>query len=86
MTACTARPPTDPPALPLPCLALQRIPAWWVWVYWLNPVSWTLYGLVTSQLGDLDDEFIKNYAGEMEPIPQVGAGVSEIAWSRQLGG
>ncbi|CAO2208635.1 unnamed protein product, partial [Urochloa humidicola] len=31
-----------------------RIPIWWRWYYWLNPVAWSLYGLVTSQYGDLE--------------------------------
>ncbi|KAK2970571.1 hypothetical protein RJ640_030944, partial [Escallonia rubra] len=31
-----------------------QIPIWWRWYYWLSPVAWTLYGLVTSQFGDLD--------------------------------
>lgn len=26
---------------------------WWRWYSWLNPVAWSLYGLVTSQYGDL---------------------------------
>ncbi|KAJ7527147.1 hypothetical protein O6H91_16G039300 [Diphasiastrum complanatum] len=29
------------------------IPIWWRWYSWTNPVAWTLYGLVTSQLGDV---------------------------------
>ncbi|KAJ1697900.1 hypothetical protein LUZ63_006412 [Rhynchospora breviuscula] len=28
------------------------IPAWWRWYYWGDPVSWTIYGVITSQLGD----------------------------------
>lgn len=36
---------------------LQRIPIWWRWYYWLNPVAWSLYGLVTSQYGDLEGTF-----------------------------
>ncbi|GMH20534.1 hypothetical protein Nepgr_022375 [Nepenthes gracilis] len=32
----------------------QRIPAWWRWYYWINPVSWSLYGLLTSQYGDVE--------------------------------
>ncbi|KAL9684788.1 hypothetical protein QQ045_022229 [Rhodiola kirilowii] len=31
-----------------------QIPLWWRWYYWANPVSWTLYGLVTSQVADKD--------------------------------
>ncbi|KAG2682930.1 hypothetical protein I3760_10G006800 [Carya illinoinensis] len=30
------------------------IPIWWRWYYWASPVAWTLYGLVTSQVGDKD--------------------------------
>ncbi|XVE61525.1 hypothetical protein DITRI_Ditri06bG0047300 [Diplodiscus trichospermus] len=31
-----------------------QIPVWWRWYYWASPVAWTLYGLVTSQVGDKD--------------------------------
>jgi hypothetical protein len=31
---------------------LQQIPIWWRRYYWVTPVAWTLYGLVTSQVGD----------------------------------
>ncbi|KAL5729458.1 transcription factor [Ranunculus cassubicifolius] len=34
-----------------------RMPGWWVWYYWSSPVSWTLYGLVASQYGDISDPF-----------------------------
>ncbi|KAJ8539720.1 hypothetical protein K7X08_013972 [Anisodus acutangulus] len=49
-----------------------RIAIWWRWYYWCCPVAWTLYGLVASQFGDLqnkltDDEtveqFLKRYFG-----------------------
>ncbi|PSS15952.1 Pleiotropic drug resistance protein [Actinidia chinensis var. chinensis] len=53
-----------------------QIPIWWRWYYWASPVAWTLYGLVTSQVGDKSDEleipgarnvpvkaFIKSYMG-----------------------
>ncbi|XP_065849684.1 pleiotropic drug resistance protein 1-like [Euphorbia lathyris] len=32
-----------------------RIPIWWKWYYWCCPVAWTLYGLVGSQFGDIND-------------------------------
>ncbi|KAF8026782.1 hypothetical protein BT93_F3302 [Corymbia citriodora subsp. variegata] len=51
----------------------SRIPGWWIWYYWACPVSWTLYGLVVTQFGDLTDpledsgqtvkEFLKDYFG-----------------------
>lgn len=30
------------------------IPVWWRWYYWCSPVAWTIYGLITSQVGDKD--------------------------------
>ncbi|KAF7137689.1 hypothetical protein RHSIM_Rhsim07G0149900 [Rhododendron simsii] len=30
-----------------------RIPLWWRWYYYVCPVSWSLYGLVGSQYGDI---------------------------------
>ncbi|KAK4487143.1 hypothetical protein RD792_006458 [Penstemon davidsonii] len=33
----------------------NEIPIWCRWYYWASPVSWTLYGLVTSQVGDRND-------------------------------
>ncbi|KAK0597626.1 hypothetical protein LWI29_027037 [Acer saccharum] len=49
-----------------------RMPIWWRWYYWACPVSWTLYGLVASQFGDIKDtldtgetveEFLRDYFG-----------------------
>ncbi|XP_074275947.1 pleiotropic drug resistance protein 1-like [Silene latifolia] len=52
-----------------------KIPIWWRWYYYICPVSWTLYGLVASQFGDIQEtlvdnpenvtveEFIRNYFG-----------------------
>ncbi|CAD6230064.1 unnamed protein product [Miscanthus lutarioriparius] len=36
----------------------SRIPVWWIWYYWICPVAWTVYGLIVSQYGDVED-FIK---------------------------
>ncbi|KAI3447489.1 hypothetical protein Pfo_004154 [Paulownia fortunei] len=33
-----------------------QIPIWWRWYYWGSPVAWTIYGLVTSQVGDLTSQ------------------------------
>ncbi|KAJ7546115.1 hypothetical protein O6H91_08G025200 [Diphasiastrum complanatum] len=35
-------------------IARPLIPIWWRWYSWANPVAWTLYGLITSQLGDVE--------------------------------
>ncbi|KAL5538741.1 hypothetical protein UlMin_046004 [Ulmus minor] len=32
-----------------------RMPVWWRWYYWTNPVAWTLYGLTVSQFGDVNE-------------------------------
>ncbi|XP_027349850.1 pleiotropic drug resistance protein 1-like isoform X3 [Abrus precatorius] len=52
-----------------------RMPVWWRWYYWADPVAWTLYGLVTSQFGDIQkhvefngkstsvEDFLRNYFG-----------------------
>nr|CAD1817865.1 unnamed protein product [Ananas comosus var. bracteatus] len=31
------------------------IPVWWRWYYWGDPVAWTIYGVITSQLGDKEN-------------------------------
>ncbi|EFN53324.1 hypothetical protein CHLNCDRAFT_58610 [Chlorella variabilis] len=31
------------------------IPKGWIWMYWLDPISYTLYGLVVGELGDNED-------------------------------
>ena len=28
---------------------------WWRWYYWANPIAWSLYGLLTSQYGTIED-------------------------------
>ncbi|VFQ92295.1 unnamed protein product [Cuscuta campestris] len=50
-----------------------RMPVWWRWYFWACPVSWTLYGLVASQFGDIEDkmsdsdqtvkQFVEDYFG-----------------------
>ncbi|KAL1551581.1 transcription factor [Salvia divinorum] len=33
-----------------------NIPTWWIWYYWICPMAWTVYGLIVSQYGDVEDE------------------------------
>ncbi|GJM87710.1 hypothetical protein PR202_ga03692 [Eleusine coracana subsp. coracana] len=49
---------------------MAKIPIWWRWYCWICPVTWTLYGLIASQFGDIttlmDDGtpvnvFVENY-------------------------
>lgn len=54
---------------------LQKIPKWWIWLYYVCPTSWALNGMMTSQYGDIDKEieafgetkivaaFLKDYFG-----------------------
>lgn len=28
---------------------------WWIWYYWICPIAWTVYGLIVSQYGDMED-------------------------------
>ena len=43
-------------------------------MYYLNPVTWTLYGLVASNVGDLDNAFINLNGGvgpdDIVSVPQ----------------
>ncbi|XP_062148181.1 ABC transporter G family member 32 [Alnus glutinosa] len=45
----------------------KRIPIWWRWYYWANPVAWSLYGLLTSQYGD--DEGLVKLADGIHLVP-----------------
>lgn len=36
----------------------QHIPGWWIWFYYICPVQWTLRGVITSQLGDVETKII----------------------------
>ncbi|KAM6568607.1 hypothetical protein CsatB_016592 [Cannabis sativa] len=74
-------------------LTRVQIPIWWRWYYWASPVAWTVYGLVTSQLGDKDIEievygfstgiqlkmFLKESLGfDYDFLPVVG--IVHLAW------
>ncbi|XP_026404553.1 ABC transporter G family member 32-like [Papaver somniferum] len=48
----------------------MRIPIWWRWYYWADPMSWTLYGLLTSQYGDVHDQVKLSDGVHSVPISQ----------------
>ncbi|OMO57995.1 ABC-2 type transporter [Corchorus olitorius] len=48
----------------------KRIPIWWRWYYWANPIAWSLYGLVVSQYGD-DHRMVKLADGNSWPMRQL---------------
>ncbi|CAM6029266.1 unnamed protein product [Sphagnum balticum] len=50
-------------------IAKPLIPAWWIWYYWICPVAWTLYGLVISQFGDINEKV--EVIGSTDPNPSV---------------
>ncbi|KAJ6934324.1 pleiotropic drug resistance protein 1-like [Populus alba x Populus x berolinensis] len=59
-----------------------RIPVWWRWYAWICPVSWTLYGLVSSQFGDIKEnldtgetveDFVRSYFGFKHELLGVAA-------------
>ncbi|GLT73347.1 hypothetical protein SLA2020_452140 [Shorea laevis] len=35
-----------------------HIPGWWIWFYYICPVAWTLRGIITSQLGDVETKIV----------------------------
>ncbi|XP_047944619.1 pleiotropic drug resistance protein 1-like [Salvia hispanica] len=48
------------------------MPVWWRWYYWATPVSYTLYGFIVSQFGEIESEmdtgvtvkqFLEDYFG-----------------------
>ena len=60
------------------------MPVSWRWHYWACPVAWTLYGLVASQFGNLQnrleneqtvEEFVREYYGYRHDFVVVVAGV-----------
>ncbi|KAG8371495.1 hypothetical protein BUALT_Bualt13G0093600 [Buddleja alternifolia] len=34
------------------------IPGWWIWFYYVCPIAWTLRGIITSQLGDVETTIV----------------------------
>lgn len=44
-------------------ISRPTMPVWWRWYSWACPVSWTLYGLVASQFGDLTEKLDNSETG-----------------------
>ncbi|PKI26355.1 hypothetical protein CRG98_048956, partial [Punica granatum] len=69
-----------------------QIPVWWRWYYWASPVAWTIYGLVSTQVGDKNTDlvipgagtiplkmFLKQYFGfEHDFLPAIA--VAHVLW------
>ncbi|XP_057852200.1 pleiotropic drug resistance protein 1 [Cryptomeria japonica] len=45
-----------------------KIPVWWRWYYWACPYAWTMYGLITSQYGDVTILMTKAGSNEQQPL------------------
>ncbi|KAK9811201.1 hypothetical protein WJX73_009709 [Symbiochloris irregularis] len=50
-------------------VANMRAP-WWLWAIYASPTSWTLWGTVTSQLGDVEDEYLVDMNGNTVSVAQ----------------
>ncbi|CAH9121025.1 unnamed protein product [Cuscuta epithymum] len=60
------------------------IPGWWIWLYYISPISWSLRGIISSQLGDVETEVVgPGYKGTVKEYLRVslGYGPGMIEWS-----
>ncbi|KAG2451837.1 hypothetical protein HYH02_003613 [Chlamydomonas schloesseri] len=48
----------------------KDIHPWWIGAYYVNPATYTIYGVVATQLGDLYDTYIQVGPGVVMSIPQ----------------
>lgn len=46
---------------------------WWVWYIYICPVFWTLYGLVTTQLGNVMETMTLQNGGVTQARPAIDA-------------
>ncbi|XP_055832839.1 ABC transporter G family member 31-like isoform X1 [Solanum dulcamara] len=60
------------------------IPGWWLWFYYISPVAWTLRGIISSQLGDVEEVMTgPEFEGTVKEYLEVslGFGPGWIGWS-----
>ncbi|TMX00544.1 hypothetical protein EJD97_000623 [Solanum chilense] len=60
------------------------IPEWWIWFYYINPVAWTVRGIISSQLGDVETRITgPGFDGTVKDYLEVrlGFGPGMIWWS-----
>ncbi|XP_010262843.1 PREDICTED: ABC transporter G family member 31-like [Nelumbo nucifera] len=54
-----------------------NIPGWWIWFYYICPVAWTLRGIITSQLGDVETHIVgSGFEGSVKDYLEVSLGYS----------
>ncbi|XP_059626494.1 ABC transporter G family member 31-like [Cornus florida] len=53
-----------------------KIPRWWIWFYYICPVSWTLRGIISSQLGDVGTKVVGSpgFEGSVKEYLEVSLG------------
>ncbi|EMS53664.1 Pleiotropic drug resistance protein 13 [Triticum urartu] len=57
---------------------VARIPGWWIWFYYICPVAWTLKGIITSQLGDVDTRIVgPGFDGTVQQFVQQNLGCEQ---------
>ncbi|KAJ4751592.1 Pleiotropic drug resistance subfamily G protein [Rhynchospora pubera] len=55
----------------------SMIPVWWIWFYYICPVAWTLEGIITSQLGDVETRLVgPGFDGTVKEYLEVSLGYS----------
>ncbi|KAG2673155.1 hypothetical protein I3760_13G076600 [Carya illinoinensis] len=51
------------------------IPGWWIWFYYICPVSWTLRGIISSQFGDVESKIVGDgFEGSVKEYLEVSLG------------
>ncbi|XP_022948217.1 ABC transporter G family member 31-like isoform X1 [Cucurbita moschata] len=51
------------------------LPGWWIWFYYICPVAWSLRGIITSQLGDVDTITVgQGFEGSVKEYLEVSLG------------
>ncbi|KAJ1295672.1 hypothetical protein BS78_01G240500 [Paspalum vaginatum] len=56
----------------------SRIPGWWIWFYYICPVAWTLRGIITSQLGDVQTRIVgPGFDGTVQEFLEESLGFGE---------
>ncbi|KAL5580752.1 hypothetical protein UlMin_013194 [Ulmus minor] len=52
-----------------------NIPVWWIWFYYICPVAWTLRGIISSQLGDVETKIVgPGFEGTVKEYLEVSLG------------
>ena len=48
-------------------IAQPNMPGWWIWFSYINPIFWTVYGLIISQVDNLSSG-VTLATGEVQPV------------------